>query len=152
MPPTEVGGGLKSGRQTTGIYYCSFSQFGLKGRIERKKKSISTVLLGWRFETPPTPVGGISLPQLALLIAPIGYDSCARFPKLNAVYPLDPCYCFINSNTAAVIALMPVRNVGSGRGWNKLECSEGSGLPDCRLAATFAGSTAPSQNITLGIL
>jgi hypothetical protein len=41
--------------------------------------------------------------------------------------------------------LTPVRNVGSGSGWNKLECNEGSGLPDFLLASTLAGSIAPSQ-------
>lgn len=54
-------------------------------------------------------------------------------------------YFFINSNTAAVIALTPVRNVGSGSGWNKLECSDGNGLPDFLLASTLAGSIAPNQ-------
>ena len=54
-------------------------------------------------------------------------------------------YFFNNSSTAAVIALTPVRNVGSGNGWNKLEWSDGSGLPDFRLASTLAGSIAPSQ-------
>src|ERR1051326_4206777 len=48
---------------------------------------------------------------------------------------------FINSSTAAVIALTPVRKVGSGKGSNKLECSDGRGLPDFLLASTLAGST-----------
>jgi hypothetical protein len=62
------------------------------------------------------------------------------------------CYIFfINSSTALVIALTPVRNVGSGSGSNKLECSEGNGLPDFLLASTRAGSTAPSQNMHEGI-
>ena len=65
-----------------------------------------------------------------------------RKHKLKSV-PLD--YFFISSSTAAVIALTPVRNVGSGSGWNKLEWSEGSGLPDFLLASTLAGSIAPSQ-------
>src|SRR4029453_11275821 len=54
-------------------------------------------------------------------------------------------YFFIKSNTAAVIALTPFRSVGSGCGWNKLECREGNGLPDFRLASTREGSIAPSQ-------
>src|SRR5690348_16104978 len=36
---------------------------------------------------------------------------------------------FINSNTAAVIAVTPVLIVGSGTGANSGECSEGKGLP-----------------------
>src|SRR6266705_3205561 len=58
---------------------------------------------------------------------------------------------FINSSTAAVIALTPVRRVGSGSGSNRLECSDGSGLPDFRLASTLDGSIAPSQNMKDGI-
>lgn len=60
-------------------------------------------------------------------------------------------YFFINSSTAVVIALIPVRRVGSGSGSNKLECSEGSVLPDFLAASTRAGSTAPSQNMKAGI-
>ena len=44
------------------------------------------------------------------------------------------------------MALTPVRKVGSGNGSNKLECSDGRGLPDSLLAFTLAGSIAPSQN------
>src|SRR5215510_4962826 len=61
-------------------------------------------------------------------------------------------YFFVNSKTAAVIAFTPVRSVGSGSGWNRLECSDGKGLPDFLAASTFAGSTAPSQNMHEGIV
>jgi hypothetical protein len=54
--------------------------------------------------------------------------------------PLD--YFFINSSTAAVMALTPVRNVGSGNGWNKLEWSEGAA--DFRLAS-LAGADSPVE-------
>ena len=60
-------------------------------------------------------------------------------------------YFFINSSTAAVIARTPVRRVGSGSGSNRLECSDGKGLPDFRLASTLDGSIAPSQNMKAGI-
>jgi len=42
-------------------------------------------------------------------------------------------------------AMTPVRNVGSGNGSNKLECKDGRGLPDLRLAAIFSGAIAPNQ-------
>src|SRR5262245_51679954 len=60
-------------------------------------------------------------------------------------------YFFINSSTTEVIAFTPVLSVGSGSGANKLECNDGRGLPDCLLAATRAGSTAPKLNSKLGI-
>ena len=61
-------------------------------------------------------------------------------------------YFFINSSTAEVIALTPVRKVGSGSGSNRLECRDGRGFPDFLLASTLAGSIAPSQNIQEGIV
>jgi hypothetical protein len=54
-------------------------------------------------------------------------------------------YFFIRSSTAAVIATMPVRIVGSGTGANLLECRVGSGAaPGFFDSANFAGSTAPT--------
>ncbi len=59
---------------------------------------------------------------------------------------------FIKSSTAEVIAIMPVRIVGSGTGANLLECRLGSGAaPGFRLSAYFAGSTAPTLNMQAGI-
>ena len=56
-----------------------------------------------------------------------------------------PDYFFIKSNTAAVIATMPVRIVGSGTGANLLECKVGSGgAPGFFDSAIVAGSTAPT--------
>ena len=60
-------------------------------------------------------------------------------------------YFFIRSNTALVMDFTPVRSVGSGTGAHKLECNPGSGTPVRRLSASFAGSTAPSQNRKTGI-
>src|SRR5947207_8419791 len=52
---------------------------------------------------------------------------------------------FIRSSTAAVIATIPVRIVGSGTGANLLECKLGSGdAPGFFDSAIFAGSTAPT--------
>src|SRR5687767_5395732 len=60
-------------------------------------------------------------------------------------------YFFINSNTAEVIAFTPVRNVGSGKGWNRAECNDGKGVPASLLCLTFTGSTAPSVKSVAGI-
>jgi hypothetical protein len=53
---------------------------------------------------------------------------------------------------ASVIAVIPVRRVGSGNGAKNGECGEGSATPVRSLSTTFAGSYAPSQKITAGIL
>src|SRR2546422_4303901 len=81
---------------------------------------------------------------------------------LFVIPPCNPCssvaavdllllHFFINSSTAAVIALTPVRIVGSGKGAKSAECSDGSGVPVSLLSLTFGGSTAPSQKIVVGI-
>src|SRR5437762_548648 len=76
-----------------------------------------------------------------------------RSRKTQSKIPKSPpAYFFISSSTAEVIALIPVRRVGSGCGSNKLECSDGKGLPDFMAASTLEGSTAPSQNMNAGIL
>lgn len=76
-------------------------------------------------------------------------SSSAKHVFLRLVKARD--YFFINSITAVVIALIPVRRVGSGSGSNKLECSDGRGFPDFLAASTLAGSTAPNQNMKAGI-
>ena len=54
-------------------------------------------------------------------------------------------YFFIRSSTAAVIATIPVRIVGSGTGANLLECKLGSGdAPGFFDSAILVGSTAPT--------
>ena len=59
-------------------------------------------------------------------------------------------YFFINSSTALVIAITPVRMVGSGTGANLLECKLGSDCPVFLLSASFAGSTPPIQKLHAG--
>src|SRR5882724_4089275 len=76
------------------------------------------------------------------------YDS--RFTPVHGFRFTVHCF-FINSNTAEVIALTPVRSVGSGNGANNAECSEGKGVPVARLCFTFSGSTAPREKSTEGI-
>ena len=58
---------------------------------------------------------------------------------------------FINSSTAVVIPIMPVRMVGSGTGANLLECRLGNSFPSFLYSAIFAGSTAPMWKSTAGI-
>ena len=54
-------------------------------------------------------------------------------------------YFFIKSRTALVIAITPVRIVGSGKGANLLECKLGNGAaPGFLEAAIFSGATAPT--------
>lgn len=54
-------------------------------------------------------------------------------------------YFFIKSRTALVIAIMPVRMVGSGTGANLLECRLGSGsAPGFFEAAILSGATPPT--------
>ena len=90
-------------------------------------------------------------PYLAASGALIAF-SHFRSPSIISAYSWAGArYFFISSRTTPVMAFMPVRSVGSGKGANRLECKEGRGFPDFRLASTFAGSTAPSQNITEGI-
>jgi len=90
-------------------------------------------------------------PNLAASGALIAF-SHFRSPSIISGYSWAGArYFFISSRTTPVMAFMPVRSVGSGKGANRLECREGRGFPDFRLASTFAGSTAPSQNITDGI-
>src|SRR6266705_1683317 len=60
-------------------------------------------------------------------------------------------YFFIKSSTAVVIAMIPVRIVGSGTGANLLECRVGNSFPACLYSAIFAGSTAPMWKLTAGI-
>jgi hypothetical protein len=55
---------------------------------------------------------------------PGGWGSAARQAS-----PRKTSYFFINSITARVMALTPVRIVGSGTGQNGAECREGSGTP-----------------------
>ena len=50
-----------------------------------------------------------------------------------------PPYCR-NAKAASVMAVTPVRRVGSGSGAKKGECGEGSATPVRSLLATFAGS------------
>src|SRR5438128_6328853 len=70
----------------------------------------------------------------------------------QARYVQDDRYFFIRSSTAAVIATIPVRIVGSGTGANLLECKLGSGdAPGFFDSAIFAGSTAPTWKSTAGI-
>ena len=86
--------------------------------------------------------------------APLSVFLCALAPLRASFHPKTPgskSHFFINSSTAVVIALIPVRKVGSGCGSNKLECNEGRGFPDFAAAATLAGSTAPNQNMKAGI-
>jgi hypothetical protein len=67
-------------------------------------------------------------------------DRCR--PRQNRV---SRNHFFVKSNTAEVIATMPVRIVGSGTGANLLECRVGSGAaPGFFDSANFAGSTAPT--------
>ena len=62
-----------------------------------------------------------------------------------AIFGIPDHYFFIRSRTAAVIATIPVRIVGSGTGANLLECKVGSGgAPGFFDSAIFAGSTAPT--------
>lgn len=58
---------------------------------------------------------------------------------------------FIKSSTALVMALTPVRRVGSGMGAHRAECTPGSGTPVRWLSANFSESTAPSVNWQMGI-
>ena len=50
-----------------------------------------------------------------------------------------------------VMAMTPVRIVGSGSGANKGEWRNGRAVPAFLLSATLAGSVAPSQNMAAGI-
>ena len=52
---------------------------------------------------------------------------------------------------AAVMAVTPVRRVGSGSGSKRLVCMPGSVWPAACAAASFAGSMAPSRKYTTGI-
>lgn len=73
-------------------------------------------------------------------------------PRSGTLFANWLSYFFINSSTAKVMALTPVRSVGSGNGANKAECSEGNGLPVCLLSFTLSGSAAPSQKAVVGIV
>lgn len=61
---------------------------------------------------------------------------CARNNQIH--------YFFISSSTAVVIAIIPVRIVGSGTGANLLECKLGRCVPVLLLSAIFSGATAPT--------
>src|SRR5206468_5397547 len=52
--------------------------------------------------------------------------------------------------TAAVIALTPVRRLGTGSGWYRDEWIEGSGSPFARAAATLSGGMVPRRNMKIG--
>ena len=60
-------------------------------------------------------------------------------------------YCS-SAIAASVMAVTPVRRVGSGDGAKNGECAEGSATPVRSLSATFAGSYAPSQKMTAGMV
>src|SRR4029077_13833927 len=78
--------------------------------------------------------------------------SCGAVTDGHARLAFLEDYFFIRSSTAAVIATMPVRIVGSGTGANLLECRVGSGaVPGFFDSANFAGSTAPTWKLTAGI-
>src|ERR1051326_883911 len=68
----------------------------------------------------------------------------------NRIRQVGTDYFFIKSSTALVIAFTPVRIDGSGTGANSLECGPGSRVPFSLASASFAESTAPSQNIQVG--
>jgi len=71
--------------------------------------------------------------------------SCAAVTDSRATLTSLENYFFIRSSTAAVIATIPVRIVGSGRGANLLECKLGSGdAPGFFDSAILVGSTAPT--------
>ena len=65
-----------------------------------------------------------------------------RFPATGSSTSLGMtgiAYFFINSSTAAVIPIIPVRIVGSGTGANLLECRVGNSFPAFLNSAIFAG-------------
>src|SRR5512138_1636478 len=100
-----------------------------------------------RLWTAPTESAAMDFPTSATLIA-FAHNSAPVEPAPSLFMygtgnGLSVLYFFINSSTTDVMAFTPVLRVGSGTGANKLECKEGSGLPDCLLAATLTGSTAP---------
>src|SRR6266567_5654963 len=66
-------------------------------------------------------------------------------------YAIEAHVYFITSSTALVIPMMPTRIVGSGTGANLLEYRLGSGTPVFFDSATFAGSTAPTTNMSAGM-
>jgi len=95
-------------------------------------------------------------PLDTLLKIEIGFSLCLGVFARDCFKPMaktrrSDTHFFINSSTAVVIALIPVRRVGSGSGSNKLECRDGRGFPDFLLASTLDGSIAPSQNMKAGI-
>src|SRR5437588_12958383 len=78
--------------------------------------------------------------------------SCAAVTDSHATLASLENYFFIRSSTAAVMATVPVRIVGSGTGANLLECKLGGGdAPGFFDSAIFAGSTAPTWKSTAGI-
>src|SRR5437763_10402121 len=87
-----------------------------------------------------------------------GQKSYSGKVQIDFVWPLatDNCslttaYFFMSSSTTEVMALTPVRSVGSGNGSNRAECSDGNGVPVSLLRFIFAGSTAPNQKSVEGI-
>src|SRR5436853_6376294 len=77
---------------------------------------------------------------------------CGAVTASHAALAFADHYFFVSSSTAAVIATIPVRIVGSGTGANLLECKLGSGdAPGFFDSAIFAGSTAPTWKSTAGI-
>src|SRR2546426_8818637 len=102
----------------------------------------------------PLPLGegwGEGLSTSSFAASPNPSQGEGKKPRNHRLKSVPLTYFFISSSTAAVIPLIPVRRVGSGSGSNKLECSDGSGLPDFLAASTLAGSTAPNQNMNAGI-
>jgi hypothetical protein len=88
------------------------------------------------------------------IVLNVDFSLCAQRPAQFDIRPESHavcCYFFIKSSTALVMAMSPVRMVGSGTGANLLECKLGNGVPVFLLSAAFAGSTAPTLNMNAGI-
>jgi hypothetical protein len=57
----------------------------------------------------------------------------------------------MSSRKARTSAIIAVLIVGSRSGANRAECRDGSGVPDFIAASYFAGSTAPTRSISVGM-
>src|ERR1700745_2902629 len=62
------------------------------------------------------------------------------YPPLTSLARFPPHHFFIKSSTAPLIALTPVRTVGSGTGANSLECGPGSRVPFSLASFNFCAS------------